>query len=103
MSRATFFGYVLAIASTAGAVDFGWTELPDGGIEYIFQVEPELISTFESEGFTSEIPRNLDVRRISVRVGRQRLPHQGDVIGPQAAASNRIPPAPSETTSGITA
>src|SRR5437762_1354915 len=63
--------FAAAMRDVAKAVDFGWKELPGGGIEYQVQVEPELISTFEKQGFSSEIPAGLrDIRAIRITTGR---------------------------------
>jgi len=76
----------------AKAVDFGWKELPGGGIEYQVQVEPELIQTFEKQGFASEIPPGLhDIRAIRITTGRVTLPNQGDLDGPKVAAAASSP------------
>src|SRR5262249_18411400 len=78
---------ILLIPAAARAVTFGWQELPEGGIEYLVQVEPDLLDSFHKEGFTSDIPKGLrDIRRIRIVVGVGQLPHQGDINGPQPAA-----------------
>jgi hypothetical protein len=76
----------------AGAVEFGWQALGGGGIEYIVQVEPDLIDSFRQEGFSSEVPAGLrDIRRIRIEVGSGKLPNQGDMTGPTVAQA--APPA----------
>src|SRR5262245_7361506 len=93
MMKATFLLVVLVVLLvpvSAQAVMFGWHELPDGGIEYLVQVEPDLLDSFHKEGFISDIPLALrDIRRIRITVGEGRLPNQGDVNGPQVAATQR--------------
>jgi hypothetical protein len=80
----------------ANAVEFGWQELPGGGIEYRVQIEPDLLDIFRQEGYSSEIPPGLrDVRRIRITTGTARLPNQGDVQGPAIAQSPT--PAPTNT------
>ena len=77
---------LVCMVSRAGAVDFGWQTLSGGGIEYIVQVEPQLIDSFRQEGFTSEVPAGLrDIRRIRIEVGNERLPNQGNLTGPTIA------------------
>jgi hypothetical protein len=82
----------------AGAVQFGWQALPDGGIEYMVQVEPELLGTFQQDGFTSDIPASLqrDMRRIRITVGNKKLPNEGDVTGPKDNTPN-TPAGPTAT------
>jgi len=90
----------------AHAVQFGWQALPDGGIEYLVQVEPELLDAFRQDGFSSDVPANLqrDLRRIRITVGNKKLPNEGDVNGPKpisqgpsagptAAGGSNSPPA----------
>ncbi len=61
---------LLSMVARAGAVEFGWQTLGGGGIEYIVQVEPELIDSFRQEGFSSDVPAGLrDIRRIHIVVG----------------------------------
>jgi len=81
---------ILSISAAARAVTFGWQELSDGGIEYLVQVEPDLLDSFHKEGFASDIPSGLrDIRRIRIVVGLGQLPHQGDVNGPPPAAAEQ--------------
>ena len=82
-----FVCLIFMIPAAARGVTFGWQELPEGGIEYQVQVEPDLLDLFHKEGFTSDIPKGLrDIRRIRIVVGVGQLPHQGDIDGPQPAA-----------------
>jgi hypothetical protein len=87
----------LFAVNSAWGIHFGWQALPEGGIEYIVQVEPDLVDVFRTSGFSSEIPPGLrEVRRIRLVMGDQRLPNQDDVNGPSSSASNavdlRLPP-----------
>lgn len=89
---------VVWFVSRAGAVDFGWQTVSGGGIEYIVQVEPDLIDSFRQEGFTSEVPAGLrDIRRIRIEVGSGRLPNQGDLKGPTIAAATPPTDEPKES------
>ncbi len=77
-------GTLLLVAEVAKAVDFGWQELPGGGIEYLVQVEPSLVDSFRQGGFASDIPPGLrDVRRIRIVVGEKELPNQNNLDGPK--------------------
>lgn len=89
---------ILVTARLAQAVQFGWQPLPDGGIEYQIQVEPELLDSFRKDGFTSDLPENLqrNLRRIRITVGNAKLPNEGDVNGPKQMASVKVP-SPSTT------
>lgn len=87
MMRRVVFPIVLAallinVRPVAG-VEFGWQPLPDGGIEYLIQVEPQLIDSFREFGYSSDLPTGLrDIRRVRIVVGTEPLPNQGDLVGP---------------------
>jgi len=92
---------IFFLVSAAQAVQFGWQPLSDGGIEYQIQVEPELLDSFRKDGFTSDLPENLqrNLRRIRITVGTAKLPNEGDVNGPKQMASVKVPSsAPTEPT-----
>jgi len=77
---------MLVLAALATAVQWGWQPLDKGGTEYIIQVEPQLIDSFRTEGFTSEIPPGMrDIRRIRIVVGTGAVPHQGEILQPAVA------------------
>ena len=91
----------------AQAVQFGWQQLPDGGIEYVVQVEPELLDSFRKDGFSSDVPASLqrNLRRIRIVVGNGKLPNEGDVNGPknmlrESAPTPAAPPDSSATSPG---
>jgi hypothetical protein len=86
----------LGLAPRSGwAVEFGSQSLPDGGVEYIVQVEPELLNSFPAQGITSDIPSNLQgqLRRIHLTIGTGPLPNQGQTGGFNAAPSGTLTPA----------
>ena len=71
-------GLALLLTTTTLAVDYGWDVRPDGGVDYIVQIEPELLDKLRvGETITSEIdPRLRNIRSIQIRVGRDKLPKQ---------------------------
>ncbi len=86
------------LAAGVMGIQFGWTPLPEGGHEYVVQVEPALMSTFEKEGFSSDVPPELrDIRRIVIQVGSGPVPNRGVTAlkPPLEAAGNLRPPAAS--------
>jgi len=86
---------MFALAVLASGIQWGWQSLPDGGHEYIVQVEPQLtdLESFRKEGFFSDVPPTLrDIRQIHVVVGNEPLPNQG-----------QIPAAPATLPAGISA
>src|SRR5689334_11389577 len=80
--RFAFVGLLyLAVANAAQAVGYGWQELPDGGIEFLFRVEPGLLETVPIT--TSDLPRGLpEIRRIQVFLTNNRLPNEGTLPKP---------------------
>jgi hypothetical protein len=90
-----FNALCFAVALAASSIQWGWQPLPQGGNEYIVQVEPQLadLETFRKQGYFSEIPPQLrDIREIHIVVGSNPLPHQDE-----------IPVAPAKLPSGVTA
>src|SRR5436190_146554 len=88
--RASLWVLLAGAATTAQAVQFGWQELNGGGIQYIVQVEPELLDSFHEQGFTSDLPASMrDVRSIRIVVGKEILPNQNDLRGPALKTQNQ--------------
>jgi hypothetical protein len=81
---------ILLVPAAARAVQFGWQPIPEGGVEYIVQVEPELLDAFRQGGFSSDIPESMqrNLRRIRITVGNAKLPNQGDIFGPKENSAN---------------
>lgn len=76
---------LVLVCSAALGIEVGWRPLPDGGLEYLVQIEPELLETLrEGQVLQSDVPPQLrDIRRWRISVGRGRLPRQE--IAPAAA------------------
>lgn len=94
---------MVALAVLASGIQWGWQSLPDGGREYIVQVEPQLtdLESFRKGGFFSDVPPTLrDIRQIRVVVGNEPLPNQGQIPAapaplPPGVAAAPLNPAPS--------
>jgi hypothetical protein len=87
----------MALAASVLGIDAGWEPLPDGGLEYIVQIEPDALGILANEqDISSDIPPGLDIRRIRVTVGTARLPRHAplDASGTAAADSAAIDSAP---------
>lgn len=88
----------IMLAVAALGVDYGWQPGEDGQLEYIIQIEPELIKTL-SEGkvdLLSEIPEELrGVKRFRIRVGTGEVPRVGleNVKASNIAPAENIAPA----------
>ena len=63
-------GALLILAATTMGIEVGWQPLSDGGVEYIIQIEPDLLPLLaDNQDITSEVPADLDVRRYRITVG----------------------------------
>lgn len=71
-------GSILCVAVLAFGIDAGWQPLPDGGLEYIIQIEPHLLGQLQPD---TEIISDIDpeakgVRSVRIRVGTDDLPRR---------------------------
>ena len=70
-------GTAICVVMMAVGIDVGWQPLPGGGVEYIIQIEPEMLDTLRGgEDLGSDIPPNLDVRSYRITVGNGKLPRK---------------------------
>jgi len=92
---------MLLVAAAALAVDYGYQVDAKGDVEYIIQIEPELVDALKTgEPLVSEIPPQLNnVRRVIIRVGRAPLPNQ--LPSPNIQGDNRLAPAPIRPNFGL--
>jgi hypothetical protein len=76
------------LVALALGVDVGWKPLPEGGLEYIIQIEPELLNSLRSgQTISSDVPLVLrDIRRYRIQVGDGRLPQEGTLDTPMPGA-----------------
>jgi len=76
---------VIILATAVVGVDTGWTTLADGGLEYVIQIEPQLLESLRNgEDIASDIPAPFrGARRYRITVGKGPLPGQ-----------DRLPPRP---------
>lgn len=72
------YGNIACIAAVLLGVDAGWQPLPEGGVEYIIQIEPELLETLKSgEPIQSDVPSYVkDVRAYRITVGTGKVPRE---------------------------
>ena len=66
------------VAAVALGVDAGWQPLPDGGLEYLIQIEPHMLESLKAgEEIASDIPPTLtDIRSYRITVGTGKLPRE---------------------------
>ncbi len=68
------------LAATTLGLDVGWQPLPDGGFEYIIQIDQETLESLKNgQDLRSEIPPMLrGVRSYRITVGNATLPREGE-------------------------
>jgi hypothetical protein len=83
---------MLCVAAVALGIDVGWQPLPEGGMEYVIQLEPQTVDLLRSGvEIPSDIPAYLkDLRRLRITVGNatlaRKMPAEA-VSGPAFPAS----------------
>jgi hypothetical protein len=64
---------MLCLAVATLGVDVGWQRMPDGGMEYIIEIEPQTLDAIRSQqepSISSDVPRTVgDVRRWRIVMG----------------------------------
>jgi hypothetical protein len=68
-------GTMLCVAAVALGVDAGWQPLPDGGMEYVIQLDSQTVDLLRSGvDIPSDIPASVkDVRRLRITFGNASL------------------------------
>ncbi|MFP6618783.1 MAG: hypothetical protein VB877_05510 [Pirellulaceae bacterium] len=81
-------GLAIVLAAASLGVDYGWQPTDDGALEYIIQIEPELLIALQKgESIVSEIhPDATGVRRFRIQIGSKPLPRVGRPSLPAAKA-----------------
>ena len=93
-------GTVLLVAAVAVGIDVGWQPLPGGGVEYIIQIEPQMLESFEPGLLAaSDVPPHLgQIRSYRIIVGTDDLPREDPPELVESAEPTEA--APGEFTSG---
>ena len=75
-------GLLVCLSAAALGVDYGWQPIAGGGIEYVIQIEPQMLESLkQGEGVSSALPPGAkDIRRYRIMVGDGRLPHHGEPL-----------------------
>jgi hypothetical protein len=82
----------LLTAWAAIGVSTGYEPAADGQLEYIVQIEPQLLDGLvEGNDITSAIPRGLDVRHFRVTIGSGKLPKIAAADPAARNTANRLP------------
>ncbi len=65
-------GTMVCIAVALIGVDASWQPLPEGGVQHVIQIEPQVLERLESgaiESVASHVPVDLDVRAYQIAIG----------------------------------
>lgn len=86
------YGLIVCLPGLALGIDTGWQPLPEGGMEYIIQIEPELLESLRSGAeLQSDIPPQVrDIRAYRIVVGDGAVPRElpaGAFVAPASPAS----------------
>jgi hypothetical protein len=88
-------GVLALVAATVVSIDIGWQPRPDGGFEYIIQIEPQMLDMLkDGQAIGSELPANLrGMRSYKITVGNAKIPHEGEPAPFTPAAIDESPAA----------
>ncbi len=89
-------GTVLAATVLALGISTGWEKLPDGGYQYIIQIEPEALDSLKSKKaiYSDILPSLRGIRSYEIRIGTDPLPHDGTPPPESAVVNTMAPPKP---------
>jgi hypothetical protein len=86
-------GIAVLVGLAVVGVDYGWQPTADGQLEYIIQIEPELLESLKNgDEIVSEIlPQARGVRKFRIRVGKEAVPREGQLRGETTPRSLSTP------------
>jgi hypothetical protein len=89
------FAHVLWFSTVIVGINVGWQPLPEGGMEYIIQLDPQTLEALKAgESIQSDIPPSAgDVRSYKIVLGSNKLPRTSppaaSIESPSAKSSER--------------
>lgn len=88
-------GMIVCLSAAVAGVDYGWQPVAGGGIEYIIQIEPQMLERLKAgqDVFSDLPPQTGNVRGYRITVGTAILPHQGQPPPRDAGQNGKTPPA----------
>ncbi len=97
-------GIIVCCAFAPVGVDFGWQPVAGGGVEYIIQIEPQMLERLRAgeDVFSDLPPRAGNIRGYRITVGTSVLPHHGQPP-PAGAPAPRSPQADRPTNDPLAA
>ncbi|HEY4760489.1 MAG TPA: hypothetical protein VIH42_07910, partial [Thermoguttaceae bacterium] len=94
------FAQVIWFSTMIVGINVGWQPLPEGGTEYIIQLDPQSLEALKAgETILSDVPPSAgDVRTYKIIMGTKKLPRiLPDTIGKPLPASSAVFLEPSES------
>lgn len=87
-------GIIVCLSTALMGVDFGWQPVAGGGIEYIIQIEPNMLERLKDgqDVFSDLPPRARNIRGYRITVGTARLPHHGQPPPLDTDEPDKTPP-----------
>ena len=75
-------GLLVCLTTAALGVDYGWQPIAGGGIEYVIQIEPQMLDALkQGDDISSALPAGANnIRRYRIVVGNAALPHHGEPL-----------------------
>lgn len=69
---------LLCLATVTVGIEVGWQEMPEGGMEYIIQLDPQTLESLTAgQAIQSDIhPKAGEIRSYRILVGKQPLPRE---------------------------
>lgn len=89
-------GMIVCLSTAVIGVDFGWQPVAGGGVEYIIQIEPNMLERLKDgqDIFSDLPPRARNIRGYRITVGTARLPHHGQPPPLDADGQDTAPSVP---------
>lgn len=74
--------FVVCASVAAVGVDYGWQPVAGGGIEYIIQIEPQMLDSLRAgQDIFSDLPRTAsNIRSYRITAGTGPIPHGGEPL-----------------------
>ena len=74
--------FVVCASVAAVGVDYGWQPVAGGGIEYIIQIEPQMLDSLRAgQDIFSDLPRTAsNIRSYRITSGTGQIPHHGEPL-----------------------
>ena len=84
---------MICVAAAVLGTDVGWQRMPEGGMEYIIQLDPQTLETLRAGvPIESDIPPAAgDVRSYRIMVGKEKLPRDVPPASPPVAKPSPEP------------